>query len=69
MVMDALFDRRLTVNQIANAVGISRERVGLEHSARQTWHVEGFRSVGATAFHAWSKAHQASQVAGELGTF
>lgn len=56
-------DRHLTVNQTANAVGISRER---EHFAQPTWHVKGFCSVAATAFDACSKAHQAGHVAGEV---
>ena len=46
MVMD---DTRLTVHQTANVVGISRERVD---SAQRRWHVEGFHSVGTTAFDA-----------------
>ena len=60
--MDA---RRLTVNQCCRQLS----RTSREHSAQRTWHVEGFRSVGANAFDTWSKAHQAIHVAGELDTF
>ena len=48
MVID---DRRLTVNEIAEAVAISRERVeNILH--KELGHVESFCSVGATPFDA-----------------
>ena len=64
VVMDG---RRLTVNQKANAVSISRDQVenNLHNKLGMS---EGFRSVGATALDARSKARQAGYIPGELGT-